>query len=97
MTGYKTVQMSDGAPGGSRTIHLAGPGQHGGTGNNACGLDRHARGPGGEHLYGFSVGGGWTDPHARPCRGCLRVLEAAPGPVSGIFAHLFPPAAEQAS
>ncbi len=84
MTTYTTVQMSNTAPGGWHRVHLGGPGQYGGVSNNVCGLNRHAPG------YGFSVGGGLSDPLATPCRGCLAVVHADPDPrVTGMFGHLF--------
>lgn len=79
-----TIQMS----GPDRhMIHLAPASESGGTANNICGLNRHARDERGEHLYGFSVGGGYSDPDAYACPECLLF---APGhTVVGMFADLF--------
>lgn len=90
---YFTVQMSASAPGGRHRIHLGRYVERGalgaGLGSELCGFDRHYRGPDGEPMFGFSCGGGSTDPDARPCRGCAAVLLAEPGRVHGIFDYLF--------
>lgn len=50
-------------------VHLAGPGQHGGTGSILCGFNRFTQG------VGFSVGGGCTGPGYRhhPCTQCAQL------------------------
>jgi hypothetical protein len=54
------------ASGPTLNLHLAGPGEHGGTGPCLCGFDRHASG------VGFSVGGGTDGPSTTHvvCRTC---------------------------
>lgn len=67
----------------SLIVHLAGPGQRGGTGPCICGFDRHGSG------VGFSVGGGVTGPtfHHEVCQDCARL--AGDTPIRGLHAALF--------
>lgn len=79
-------------PGARYEVHLAGEAANGGTGPNICGLDRHARGPDGKALRGFSVGGGVYGGPGYPasheaCPGCRARIDGRP--VSGTHAGLF--------
>lgn len=64
-------------------VHLAGPGETGGTGPCICGFDRHAA------KVGFSVGGGVTGPGVKHdvCAVCARMSDGRP--ISGVHAGLF--------
>lgn len=86
--GYFTVQMGPNAVGGAHCIHLGRYKDDGGLGDNICKNSRHGRDAGG-NPYGFSCGGGSTDPEAYPCGGCLFYLNHNRGPVGGLFSHLF--------
>lgn len=71
------------------TVHLAGPGETGGTGPILCGFDRFQ-----DHV-GFSVGGGTTGPgtHHRICRACAALAEDQEihGTHSGLFRDVLQP------
>lgn len=71
------------AGGPSFYVHLAGPGERGGTGPCLCGFDRF--GPG----IGFSVGGGFSGPgyQHHPCAECLALADGRR--ISGTHAGLF--------
>lgn len=73
----------------SLDVHLAGPGNHGGTGKILCGFDRHARDDAGRYLVGFSIGGGSTGPgyHHRPCVECAELINGRS--VTGTHRNLF--------
>lgn len=70
------------------TVHLAGPGEHGGTGPCICGFDRFAR-KDGHYVVGFSVGGGFSGPGfiQRACAECARLVGDAT--IRGMHAALF--------
>ncbi|QZN86916.1 hypothetical protein [Cellulomonas sp. C5510] len=70
-------------------VHLAGRGEHGGTGPCLCGFDRHARAEDGRSLIGFSVGGGVTGPSFThvPCEECAAA--AGDAHITGTHAAMF--------
>lgn len=70
-------------------IHLAGPGETGGTGPILCGFDRFARDETGRWFVGFSVGGGTSGPGVEHdvCTECARL--AGDLPIHGLHAPLF--------
>lgn len=78
-----------GSPNTPMIIHLAGGAANSGTGPCLCGFDRHARDEEGNHLYGFSVGGGTSGGNTthRLCYECL--VAAGDSPRRGTNAHLF--------
>ena len=71
-------------------VHLAGPGERGGTGAILCGFDRFARNDDGQYRVGFSVGGGVSGPgyNHHPCVECAELINGRP--ISGTHKNYFP-------
>jgi hypothetical protein len=79
------------------TLHLAGPGETGGTGPILCGFDRFAKDEDGHYAIGFSVGGGTSGPGVvhRVCGECQML--AGNRTISGSNAQKFTTPREQAT